>query len=118
VAERLNILSGGALVGVVEVADGQNRPPLLELRLTQGAAGAASYAVMVPVEIPTSPSVAEQLRADFQLAERMFIAYNGEPPNPWKTFDGRPVPDWSMLGEQVKAKWAAAARAAREALAP
>jgi hypothetical protein len=45
-----------------------------------------------------------------KLAVEMFNAYNGEGPNPWLTFDGRPVPRWEQLNDQVRAKWTAAAR--------
>lgn len=47
-----------------------------------------------------------------QRAERMFNAYNEQGPNPWKTFDGRDVPRWPDLTDQVRAKWVAAATAA------
>lgn len=47
-----------------------------------------------------------------RVARTMFEAYNGQGPNPWKTFDGRDVPQWKELGEQVRAKWLAAAEAA------
>jgi hypothetical protein len=47
-----------------------------------------------------------------QLAQQLFDAYNNAPPNPWKTFDGRDVPRWDGLTEQVRGKWLAAARAA------
>lgn len=50
-----------------------------------------------------------------ELAELMFDAYNAAGPNPWKTFDGRDVPRWSRCGEQVQAKWAAAAKCAMNA---
>lgn len=53
---------------------------------------------------------------EIELAEKMFNAYNEESPNPWKTFDGRDVPRWPALGEQVQAKWRAAARVAMSAL--
>lgn len=43
-------------------------------------------------------------------ARKMFDAYNEEGPNPWKTFDGRDVPRWEALGEQVRSKWLAAAK--------
>lgn len=45
------------------------------------------------------------------LAEKMFNAYNEQGPNPWKTFDGRDVPRWDGLNDQVRAKWLAAAEA-------
>lgn len=43
------------------------------------------------------------------LAERMFNAYNAQGPNPWKTWDGKDVPKWPELSDQVRAKWIAAA---------
>ena len=48
-----------------------------------------------------------------EIAKRMFNAYNevGE----WKTFDGRPVPQWEDLGDAVRERWEAAALAARDA---
>lgn len=46
------------------------------------------------------------------LAIGMFNAYNLEGPNPWKTFDGRDVPKWEQLNDQVRAKWKAAALSA------
>jgi hypothetical protein len=52
------------------------------------------------------------------VAERMFNAYNEQGPNHWKTFDGRPVPRWSDTGEQVQAKWIAAAQLAVDAFVP
>lgn len=42
-------------------------------------------------------------------AVRMFNAYNGQGPNPWKTWDGKDVPRWEQLNDQVRAKWEAAA---------
>lgn len=42
-------------------------------------------------------------------AERLFNAYNEQGPNPWKTFDGRDVPRWDGLNDQVRAKWVAVA---------
>jgi hypothetical protein len=52
------------------------------------------------------------------LAEEMFNAYNEQGPNPWKTFDGRDVPRWDAITDQVRAKWEAAERCARVALLP
>jgi hypothetical protein len=49
-----------------------------------------------------------------KIARRMFDAYNGEGPNPWKTFDGRDVPRWDQLNDQVRGKWTAAAVAAEK----
>lgn len=46
------------------------------------------------------------------LARRMFAAYNAEPPNPGLTWDGKPVPAWEQLNDQVRGKWKAAAREA------
>lgn len=44
-----------------------------------------------------------------KLARSMFDGYNEQGPNPWKTFDGRDVPRWDALNDQVRAKWRAAA---------
>lgn len=57
----------------------------------------------------------EQAKFVEEIAQTMFDAYNSTEPNPWKTFDGRDVPRWPALGEQVQTKWRAAARAAIEA---
>lgn len=46
------------------------------------------------------------------LAEALFIAYNEQGPNPWKTWDGKDVPRWPALSAQVVEKWRAVARAA------
>lgn len=46
-----------------------------------------------------------------EAAIKAFNAYNEQGPNPWKTFDGRGVPRWEHLSDQVRAKWIAAARA-------
>lgn len=51
---------------------------------------------------------------DEDRAKQMFGAYNEQGPNPWKTFDGRDVPKWDELNDQVRAKWTAAAAKARE----
>lgn len=45
-------------------------------------------------------------------AKAMFEAYNAQGPNPNKTWDGKDVPPWEQLGDQVQGKWLAAARAA------
>lgn len=37
---------------------------------------------------------------------------NEQGPNPWKTFDGRDVPRWDQLNDQVRAKWCAVAECA------
>lgn len=46
-----------------------------------------------------------------ELARDMFNAYNER--GGWKTFDGRPVPKWEDLGDEVQARWVAAAGATR-----
>jgi hypothetical protein len=51
------------------------------------------------------------------IAEQLFNAYNEQGPNPWKTFDGRDVPRWPDLTDQVREKWKAAALKAIEVLA-
>jgi hypothetical protein len=63
-----------------------------------------------PAELPR----VEQIRAAKidQVAQRLFEVYNGQGPNPWKTFDGRDVPRWPELTDQVRAKWRAAAEEA------
>jgi hypothetical protein len=50
---------------------------------------------------------------DVDLAKTMFDAYNEQGLNPWKTFDGRDVPRWDELNDQVRAKWIAAANKAK-----
>lgn len=45
------------------------------------------------------------------VAREMFNAYNER--GGWKTFDGRDVPKWEALGDEVRARWVAAAGAAR-----
>lgn len=49
---------------------------------------------------------------ELDLAKRMFDAYNAQGPNPGKTYDGKSVPPWESLGDQVQGKWIAAARKA------
>lgn len=44
-----------------------------------------------------------------QVARAMFDAYNAEGPNPNKTWDGKDVPPWEGLNDQVRGKWKAAA---------
>lgn len=46
-----------------------------------------------------------------ETARAAFDAYNEHGPNPWKTFDGRDVPRWEQLNDDVRAKWTAAVRA-------
>lgn len=45
------------------------------------------------------------------IARDMFDAYNAAGPNPGKTWDGKDVPAWPDLGDAVRTKWLAAARA-------
>lgn len=40
-------------------------------------------------------------------AESAFNAYNETGSTPWKTFDGRDVPRWDAITEQVREKWRA-----------
>lgn len=56
----------------------------------------------------------EEAAGDLGLAEELFNAYNEEGPHPWKTWDGKDVPRWDAINEQVRAKWTAAARKARQ----
>jgi len=44
-------------------------------------------------------------------ARRAFEAYNAAGANPNKTFDGRPVPSWENLNDDVREKWCAAVEA-------
>lgn len=46
--------------------------------------------------------------------KQLFDVYNSQGPNPWKTFDGRDVPQWEHTSDQVRAKWDAVARAQRD----
>lgn len=39
----------------------------------------------------------------------MFDAYNATPPNAGLTWDGKPVPTWEKLNDQVRGKWVGAA---------
>lgn len=49
--------------------------------------------------------------------KQLFDVYNSQGPNPWKTFDGRDVPQWEATSDQVRAKWnAVAAAQANESL--
>lgn len=52
-----------------------------------------------------------------ELAVELFDAYNEQGPNPWKTWDGKEVPRWDALNDQVRAKWTAVARRAAHLLA-
>lgn len=44
-----------------------------------------------------------------EVARTMFDAYNAQGPNPNKTWDGKDVPPWEALNDQVRGKWKAAA---------
>ena len=44
--------------------------------------------------------------------QESFETYNNAGANPGKTHDGKPVPAWHDLGENVRAKWAAAEKRA------
>ena len=46
-------------------------------------------------------------------AKLAFNAYNDAGANPGKTFDGRPVPSWENLNDDVRAKWVAAEKPVR-----
>lgn len=48
------------------------------------------------------------------IAKKLFNAYNAQGPNPWKTWDGKDVPTWDELNDQVRYKWTAVAVAAFE----
>lgn len=60
--------------------------------------------------IPREPTMTIEQRA-----QKLYEAYNSEGPNPWKSVRGDAIPQWSELtgaiGEQVRAKWLATARA-------
>ncbi len=42
------------------------------------------------------------------LGQAAFEAYNAAGENPGKTHDGKDVPEWNDLGDNVRAKWEAA----------
>jgi hypothetical protein len=44
--------------------------------------------------------------------QRSFEAYNNAGANPGKTWDGKDVPEWRNLSDDVRAKWAASELAA------
>jgi hypothetical protein len=50
------------------------------------------------------------------MAEQLFNAYNEQGPNPWKTWDGKDVPRWDAINDQVRAKWRAVADLAQIAV--
>lgn len=66
---------------------------------------ACFYAKKAMAMQPENQAVEESLDSK---AERAFNAYNDAGPNPWKTWDGKDVPRWPDLNEQVRAKWRAA----------
>lgn len=47
-----------------------------------------------------------------ELSKATFEAYNAGGDNPGHTFDGRPVPKWEELTDDVRLKWSYAARRA------
>jgi hypothetical protein len=51
-----------------------------------------------------------------EAAEQLFNAYNEQGPNPWKTWDGKDVPRWDAINDQVRAKWRAVADVADKAV--
>ena len=42
-----------------------------------------------------------------KFAETLYGKYNDTGPNRWRTFDGRQVPNFDAVGDQVQAKWCA-----------
>lgn len=69
---------------------------------------------------PERTCFGETMSEDYRqtsLAEEMFNAYNEQGPNPWKTYDGKDVPRWDSLNDQVRAKWKAAADLAIDVIA-
>jgi hypothetical protein len=67
-----------------------------------------------PRAVPAvSTAAAEVPHTNPELAEAMFNAYNEHGAQRWKTFDGRDVPRWRDITPEVRAKWVAAAVAAR-----
>lgn len=67
---------------------------------------ACFYAKKAVAQLPEN----QELGESFEMrARKMFEAYNAEGPNPWKTYDGKDVPKWDNLNDQVRAKWIAAA---------
>jgi hypothetical protein len=71
---------------------------------------ASIYAKKAMAQLPENQAALEAIGSR---AERMFNAYNEQGPNPWKTFDGRDVPRWNELNDQVRAKWISAAEASQ-----
>lgn len=55
-----------------------------------------------------------QISAIEEIAIKLFNAYNDCGSNPWKTFDGRDVPRWPELSDQVQTKWKKVAETAVE----
>jgi len=102
---------GGALLvlllsflGSLGAALGTDLP--VDLRMLMGALGVAvtaagGYSVVKGLFFSADPT---------DRARSMFNAYNEQ--GGWKTFDGRPVPPWEDLGDDVRGRWVAAARAA------
>ena len=53
---------------------------------------------------------------DREIGQDEFGVYNNAGKNPGKDWKGDPVPDWTNLTDDVRAKWAAVARYARRTL--
>jgi len=102
---------GGALLvlllsflGSIGAALGTDLP--VDLRMLMGALGVAvtaagGYSVIKGLFFQASDLTAK--------ARAMFAAYNEQ--GGWKTFDGRTVPPWEDLGDDVRSRWVAAAGA-------
>ena len=66
---------------------------------------------LLPVATPAGALMVPLASVETEdIARRMFEAYNAQGPNPWKTWDGKDVPRWPELNDQVREKWMAAAR--------
>lgn len=77
--------------------------------LSTGQTAEVEVHVLPVVEIePFGPKA-----SDLEIATRFYSAYNDQGPNPWRSWDGKPVPAFSQVGGQVREKWLAVARAAR-----
>lgn len=111
------------------VIDGKVSPDIVSGILYDAAAGndLCNGRIAVSAKSDPYPNLAECLHADDARAAAippesampvtaeararlMFAAYNAEGPNPNKTFDGRDVPPWEGLNDQVRGKWIAAAK--------
>jgi hypothetical protein len=103
-AETINGLTeSGALVGTRSALHLQRHMGMLVI----------SMRLMVRGQQAPSPIANEDAGA-----ERLFNAYNETSPNPWKTWDGKDVPRWPALSDQVREKWRAVFRASRPVVPP